>query len=1105
MKNKIVIFVGLAVPLVNGTALAQSSVLNPYRAQTGTTSGTLAAGNDPRIVGALQSSNNLSDLTSPATAQVNLGLGSLALQNANGVAISGGTLGSITLGNAGNESFNASGVRIDVAPLSVSNPLLYGYGNSAVACSVAANGAGGGLAQVMGGFSQPANQAGYSDRDMVGCYFGMYNRPPYIPGVTAASFGLSSVKLTAPVDTNRLRVNMIIDTSDSPKFSGMITGWSADGFTINVSGWYQVNNTASNQMPAGTVLDINPNTKIWALNANADMYAAGEAKKATGFELGINNRTGADDTSNALWGMDVVNLGANSVGTGYFARGLLTNAYVAGDGNGGAGSNAGFLYNPGSVGYGSALLSYAPAGALFDAWTSSRGHTLVGDVASGSVDLGAFGIAGVSSSPAVRFHTTGGSNQQDAEIMATAGVAGTPGAATLAYTAASHVFAIDSTQAISLQANGPGAISIATSTGQSLVLAPGAGGGVVASNGGLVVNAPQMELGAPISSLGTAPYLDWHYGKGLAQDYNVRMTNDADGQLSLANVGGALARFTSQGLTVPDLSVGASKVAGSVFAAPAAGAGQPAFRALVSGDLPTEARIDVPRSIAIRATYPLRSASAGLKSSATYRQYYQASARGPIASVKLRYSNTVAAGGVTEGDGANPLTIAAALEINQNSTGAPWATGSAGVALYPLTFNNGQHTAVLAPGGQADSDDLYLPLGEGQSFYIRTYVSVPSGGTWPGSQGINPALLESVNDGSFNVAVATSNGSQSSFSGLIVGPDVVLPLQPLSITVYGSNITPVITDDGTGRLSGNNGTSGTINYSTGSFTLQFSNPPAVGSIAVAGMSRAGIVAADETMVTAPSDMSQNFLLWSTYSTSFGPSAVLGRTAPAGASQEAVCVIGDSILGAAGNPDELLSYADYSVAQKMGVVRVAQPGETAQGFRSANYRRLAILARGCNRVIGDYATNDALVGRSLVQLQGDLVAIWSQLASLLPHGFQDITWQAMLPRTNSTTDMTPFLGRSATWGGATVASGSPSLRNAYNAWLCSQVGVTIGAVLDLNTAMENSPNSCAGAGDGKWSSSSATWDGTHLSEFSQRSTIPAVFGVSGTTPASVFVP
>lgn len=49
------------------------------------------------VAGKLQKDQNLADLTNPATARGNLGLGSLAVQSANGVAITGGTISGVSI------------------------------------------------------------------------------------------------------------------------------------------------------------------------------------------------------------------------------------------------------------------------------------------------------------------------------------------------------------------------------------------------------------------------------------------------------------------------------------------------------------------------------------------------------------------------------------------------------------------------------------------------------------------------------------------------------------------------------------------------------------------------------------------------------------------------------------------------------------------------------------------------------------------------------------------------------------------------------------------------------------------------------------------------
>lgn len=82
--------------LANGTISADAAAFGQIPV-AGTTGGTYAAGNDSRITGALQASNNLSDLGSPTSARTNLGLGTAATISSTSGGDLSGTLPSPTV------------------------------------------------------------------------------------------------------------------------------------------------------------------------------------------------------------------------------------------------------------------------------------------------------------------------------------------------------------------------------------------------------------------------------------------------------------------------------------------------------------------------------------------------------------------------------------------------------------------------------------------------------------------------------------------------------------------------------------------------------------------------------------------------------------------------------------------------------------------------------------------------------------------------------------------------------------------------------------------------------------------------------------------------
>jgi hypothetical protein len=175
------------------------------------------------------------------------------------------------------------------------------------------------------GITTPAELAVYGDRDSVSLYVDNSGPPPTVDAVTA-TYTSTTVTIDAPSTTQLLqyRRGMIVDTKHTPKWSGIIDSWNANGSILTVTAWYQFGGGGTPSTPPnGTGCIVNGFTKVWAHNANVFLTTSSFAEKATGFELGVFNNKGALDFANEInyiWGYDAVNLGTNEGAVAYIAR-----------------------------------------------------------------------------------------------------------------------------------------------------------------------------------------------------------------------------------------------------------------------------------------------------------------------------------------------------------------------------------------------------------------------------------------------------------------------------------------------------------------------------------------------------------------------------------------------------------------------------------------------------------------------------------------------------------------------------------------------------------------------------------------------------------------
>ena len=321
-----------------------------------------------------------------------------------------------TWGSGGDPTTSPAGLVLRSGPLVINAQNTWGYLNTAVGLSVVTNSGPVHQAQVMGGFTNLYGSGGpakYAGRDSVTAYFENNGPAPALSFdnctftattlVPAFPFGAAALAL--------LKTNMLIDTSHSPKYTGIIQSWTANAITV--SGWVQVGNTNTGQVPPGSASAyINPVTKIWALNANVALGTNSYATAAAGFELGVNNNTGAYNSatdSPKMWGYDAVNLGNATVSCGFICRGDMQNDYVATTGR-----NAAFCYMPsgawplgdgfqtqqsagtgfhvmGNMATGTGFWTQQLGGMVLSASDVTHGQKFAISATDGSIDIGAQG------------------------------------------------------------------------------------------------------------------------------------------------------------------------------------------------------------------------------------------------------------------------------------------------------------------------------------------------------------------------------------------------------------------------------------------------------------------------------------------------------------------------------------------------------------------------------------------------------------------------------------------------------------------------------------------------------------------------------------------
>ena len=306
----------------------------------------------------------------------------------------------------------------------VHNDFPTSYGNSAAGLCVFAGDAypaTNGECTVLGSFpNDPTAAAWYPIGDTAGSVVVMTGAPAWLQNV-AGTFTATRFNPLTPLtlaQLSRLRYGQVLDTNDSPKCSGLITGWDQTGGSyITVAGWYQQGHalgsgpscTPSNSSNFATVRF----SKLYGFNTFVNRRAVDQQNETVGYEVDVINNSGVDDTcfgydilcpepqTPSDGGVDAISLGSNRASFAYQARGrFVSQGVFTGDSTWGLlvspinGENVLYGFDAHPWGGGSMGIGFSAAGAT-EAW---RNWDATGNIkgrlfGNGNLSLGSENVA----------------------------------------------------------------------------------------------------------------------------------------------------------------------------------------------------------------------------------------------------------------------------------------------------------------------------------------------------------------------------------------------------------------------------------------------------------------------------------------------------------------------------------------------------------------------------------------------------------------------------------------------------------------------------------------------------------------------------------------